>query len=119
MFYTSNYGTYKDITAPGNNIMSTLPGDEYGLMSGTSMASPVVTAIAALVLDANPSLTYTVTSGTDVLTGLSLDIETTRTTTKNITPPNLHTKSNIRNIIPIIISKINPISKPQKSPTLE
>lgn len=53
----SDYGMPKDITAPGNNILSTLPGDEYGLMSGTSMASPVVAGIAALVLDANKNLT--------------------------------------------------------------
>lgn len=55
--YWSNYGTSKDITAPGNEIMSTLPGDRYGNMSGTSMASPVVAGIAALVLDANSALT--------------------------------------------------------------
>ena len=55
--YYSNYGVEKDITAPGNAIMSTLPGDEYNVLSGTSMAAPVVTGIAGLVLDANPNLT--------------------------------------------------------------
>ncbi len=55
--YWSNFGISKDVTAPGNEIMSTLPGDRYGNMSGTSMASPVVTAVAALVLDAKSTLT--------------------------------------------------------------
>jgi uncharacterized protein YjdB len=55
--YWSDYGLPKDITAPGNNILSSLPGNTYGLMSGTSMASPVVAGIVALVRDAAPSLT--------------------------------------------------------------
>lgn len=66
--YWSDYGKYKDVTAPGNNIYSTLPGDIYGRMSGTSMASPIVTAVAALMLDANPNLTpsqvYNILCGT-------------------------------------------------------
>lgn len=55
--YWSNYGTQKDVTAPGNEILSTIPGDRYGNLSGTSMASPMATGIAALVLDAKPGLT--------------------------------------------------------------
>lgn len=55
--YWSDYGLYKDITAPGSLILSTVPFNNYLSESGTSMASPVVSAIAALVLDANPDLT--------------------------------------------------------------
>lgn len=57
----SNYGNWCDIAAPGENIYSTvmLEGtmrDDYDYMSGTSMASPVVAAVAALVCAANPDL---------------------------------------------------------------
>jgi serine protease len=44
----SNTGPYVDIAAPGGRILSTVPGG-YGYMSGTSMATPYVSATAALV----------------------------------------------------------------------
>lgn len=39
-----------EITAPGGNIYSTLDGGTYGIMSGTSMASPAMAGLSALVL---------------------------------------------------------------------
>jgi hypothetical protein len=54
----SNYGpTSVDLGAPGSQIYSTLPGGNYGLLSGTSMASPHVTGGAALVWSQNPTWT--------------------------------------------------------------
>ncbi|MBI3509727.1 MAG: S8 family serine peptidase [Bacteroidetes bacterium] len=55
----SNYGNWVDITAPGNNIYSTLPGNAYGNMSGTSMACPMVAGLCGLMLSLNPGLTPT------------------------------------------------------------
>lgn len=56
--YFSNYGlTNVDVAAPGSTIYSTTPGNRYGNMSGTSMASPNTTGVAAEVLSHNPSLT--------------------------------------------------------------
>ncbi|MBR8644374.1 S8 family serine peptidase [[Brevibacterium] frigoritolerans] len=40
-----------EITAPGGQIYSTLNNDEYGMMSGTSMAAPHVSGGSALVLE--------------------------------------------------------------------
>ena len=46
----SNYGEWVDISAPGMSIPSTIPGDEYASYSGTSMACPHVSGVAALVV---------------------------------------------------------------------
>ncbi|MGB3262208.1 S8 family serine peptidase [Paenisporosarcina sp.] len=53
----SNYGGYIDLAAPGKGIFSSLSGSKYGAMNGTSMAAPVVSGVAALVLSKNPLLT--------------------------------------------------------------
>lgn len=55
---SSNWGKTKvDVTAPGENIYSTLPNGRYGYMTGTSQATAFVTGIAALMLSKNPNLT--------------------------------------------------------------
>jgi len=55
----SNYGSWIDVSAPGNNIYSTTINGSYGNMSGTSMASPMVAGLAGLMWSLNPSMTKT------------------------------------------------------------
>ncbi|WP_336787322.1 S8 family peptidase [Paenibacillus sp. MMO-177] len=52
----SNYGDYIDVAAPGDSIASTYPGSQYAALSGTSMASPHVAALAGLIRSINPDL---------------------------------------------------------------
>ncbi|TCS83346.1 S8 family serine peptidase [Tepidibacillus fermentans] len=68
----SNYGSTVDIVAPGVNIYSTAPNNQYKFDNGTSMASPIVAGAAALLLAKNPNLT--VDEVTNILLKSSLDI---------------------------------------------
>lgn len=52
----SNYGAWVHVAAPGDQIMSSVPGGGYGVWSGTSMAAPITAGVVALVRAANPRL---------------------------------------------------------------
>jgi subtilisin family serine protease len=53
-----NFGQFSvDIAAPGRSILSTTPGDSYGLKNGTSMSTPHVAGVAALIKAQYPSAT--------------------------------------------------------------
>src|SRR5205814_701735 len=54
----SDYGaTTVDLAAPGEGILSTMPGGGYGYMSGTSMATPHVVGAIALYTSLHPDAT--------------------------------------------------------------
>ena len=53
----SNYGNYSTVSAPGVDIYSTIGDNEYQVMDGTSMASPIVTGAVALMKSLNENIT--------------------------------------------------------------
>jgi subtilisin family serine protease len=52
----SNFGEWVDICAPGENIVSTVPGATYKQQSGTSMAAPLVAGAAGYLMGLGASL---------------------------------------------------------------
>lgn len=52
----SNFGSWVDISAPGANITSTVPGQMVDTKSGTSMAAPMVSGVAGLIVARDPEM---------------------------------------------------------------
>jgi thermitase len=73
----SNFGRAKvSISAPGENIYSTLPKEKYGELSGTSMATPLVSGLIALMLSHNKDLNPVQAKALIQASGKKVEIET-------------------------------------------
>lgn len=55
--FFSNYDTSIDLSAPGSNILSTIPYNAYASSSGTSMAAPLVSSLFAYIWSVKNDLT--------------------------------------------------------------
>lgn len=67
-------GTIKpNISAPGVNVRSSLPGDTYGSFNGTSMAAPHLAGSVALLWSSRPNLLGDTTYTTELLDGSAID----------------------------------------------
>jgi len=73
----SNYGKKSvHVAAPGLEIMSTLPSNKYGNLSGTSMATPLVSGLVALLKAQDGKLTGAAARSLLQTTGAKVSIET-------------------------------------------
>ncbi|MCP4459487.1 MAG: S8 family serine peptidase [Cytophagales bacterium] len=75
-YVSSNRGPWVDVAAPAVNVLSTFPNNEYGTISGTSMACPHVSGLAGLIVSRNignitaDQVRFLIEQTTDSLPGL-------------------------------------------------
>ncbi|MGZ3691567.1 MAG: S8 family serine peptidase [Pseudobdellovibrio sp.] len=73
----SNYGKARvSLASPGDAIISTLPGDKYGNLSGTSMATPLVAGLVAFLKAQDATLTGAEIKALLQTTGAKVNIQT-------------------------------------------
>ena len=70
---SSNYGTWVDVSAPGEAIRTTFSGGTYADSSGTSMAAPFVAGLAGLIRSQNPTWSANLTRAQIINTTDNID----------------------------------------------
>ncbi|NQE44814.1 Halolysin [ANME-1 cluster archaeon GoMg2] len=75
-WYGSNYGNKLELVAPGVNIHSTIRNNGYESWTGTSMAAPHVSGVAALMWSQNPKVAYNNVKVREVLKNTAIDLGT-------------------------------------------
>jgi serine protease AprX len=68
-----------NVSGPGVNVRSSVPGNGYSSFSGTSMAGPHVAGLVALLLSASPGLQYDPDAIEPIITGSTLQLPTSET----------------------------------------
>lgn len=107
IYQDSNYGAVSvDLFAPGTNIYCTCPNDNYYSETGTSMAAPMVSGVAALLLSIDPTLTTSqlrsaILSGVDTINNLN---------NLCVTGGRLNAYKSALNVIPLISDNATPSS---------
>jgi len=70
---SSNYGAWVDVTAPGQDILTTYSGGGYGIASGTSLAAAFASGLAGLLRSQHPDWTAGLARAHVVQTAANVD----------------------------------------------
>ncbi|PQJ21753.1 S8 family peptidase [Tenacibaculum sp. SG-28] len=85
----SNYGKLNvDVFAPGVNVYSTTPENEYRPLSGTSMAAPSAAGVAALVRSYYPELSASQVKHILMNSGTKIDLQVMKPGSRSAANPN-------------------------------
>src|SRR5438093_2722513 len=108
----SNFGRRTvHIGAPGNDILSTLPGNTYGSLSGTSMATPHVSGVAALLKAQNPNRDWKAIKNLILAGG-----DNKSSTANTITGKRLNARGAMTCVNSVVLSRLRPVGNTIGSP---